>query len=122
VSLVTFAFNPVPLFLDNWSSWGRGLVLALPFFFALVVAALLVFRVVRGRDCWLLLAWTTLIILAFLPQLGTVISYHWVLPKSVWQLVAVPTAVAMAVSPLLTSAKGHLDTNSGSGVVDLDAR
>ena len=77
----------------------------LPLLFIAVALAVIVYDAVHRRVRWYLIAWFVIAASAFLPQwpLWSFDSIRTALPLWFWQLVLLPTGIAMAVRPLLGS-------------------
>jgi hypothetical protein len=115
IALVTLAFNPIPWgFTSNWTSWGLPLFLALPITIAAVGTIVVVRDVFHGHLRAYLLAWMIFVTLAFDPLLFGTSPLIDRIPRWLWQVVLVPTAVALAATPLVAAAR------AGSPVPALD--
>jgi hypothetical protein len=102
LALVTLAFDPIPWgFASNGQSWGLTARQQLPAWFALIALLLIAADLLRKRIRWYILAWLVVDVL-------TLVKMPWVhtyLRRSMtiwfWQIVLVPSGLALAVGPLL---------------------
>jgi hypothetical protein len=79
------------------------------YYFMAVAVLLVTLDVIRGRIRVLLVAWLTLVVIAFYPTSDSAGVFRtatplW-LPLWLWQLVLVPVAIALAASPLMSLAR-----------------
>jgi len=107
LALATLAFNPIPLTTAiNGRSWGDHAASALPLLFIVIALVLIAYDAVHRRVRWYLIAWFVIAACAFLQwPLWSLDSLRPQLPLWFWQLVLLPTGIAMAVSPLIQSVR-----------------
>ena len=105
LALVTMAFNPIPPVLAiNGRSWGDQAESALPLVFIAVVLLVIAYDAAHRRVRWYLIVWLAIAAWAFLQwPLWSLDSLRAPFPHWFWQLILLPTGIAMAVSPLVTS-------------------
>ena len=110
LALVTLAFHPVPIGLaENARSWGLHAGAALPAICLLIVLLLLAWDAAHRRFRWYLVAWFVIAVYAFAQWPPWAVgSLRTLLPIWFWQLVLVPTGVALAVGPLVTSVRNGI--------------
>jgi hypothetical protein len=92
------------------------------YYFMAVAVLLVILDVVQGRIRVPLLVWLVLVVIAFYPTSGPPGVFQtatplW-LPLWLWQLVLVPTAVALAAGPLVSWARAHPRTGHSSSTLD----
>ncbi len=107
LALATLAFNPIPpATAINGRSWGDHAASALPLLFIAIALVLIAYDAVHRRVRWYVIAWFVIAACAFLQwPLWSLDSIRPALPLWFWQLILVPTGVAMAVSPLIRSVR-----------------
>ena len=107
LALATLAFNPIPAGdAINARPWGEHVAAVLPLACIVVVLILIAWDVVHRRVRWYLIAWFVIAACAFLQwPLWSLDSIRAQLPLWFWQLVLLPTGVAMAVSPLVNAVR-----------------
>jgi len=102
LAMVTLAYNPVPWggSLNQNRSWGHPLAVALPEVAIAVALVLLVWDAAHRRVRWYLAAWLVIALCAFgeWPPWADAIRGSW--PPWAWQLVLLPTGIALAAWPL----------------------
>ena len=105
LAMATLAFEPIPAGdLINARSWSDHADAALPLLFIATVLAIIVYDAVHRRVRWYLIAWFVIAACAFLQwPLWSFDSIRTALPLWFWQLVLLPTGIAMAVGPLVGS-------------------
>jgi hypothetical protein len=105
LALATIAFNPIPGGLSiNARTWGGHVEAALPLLFILIVLAFVAYDALHRRVRWYLIAWLIIAACASLQwPVWSLNSVRAELPLWFWQLVLLPTGVAMAVAPLVRS-------------------
>jgi len=119
--LYMLAFSPIPWgFASNGKQWGLTLRLALPIVIAIVATLFLVVDVVRRRFRLDLLVWPLLVVLIFTEIAWTAVPDRHSLPTWFWQIVLVPTAVALAIGPLISSARGRIEPESHQTTYQLE--
>ena len=101
--LATLAFNPIPPVISiNGRSWGNHAASALPLLFIVIALVLIAYDAAHRRVRWYLIAWFVIAACAFLQwPLWSLDSIRAQLPLWLWQLILLPTGIAMAVSPLI---------------------
>jgi hypothetical protein len=121
LALVTVAFNPVPTGLDyNARPWAVGAATAVTVTVIVLGTLAMVWCIVNRRvPPWYLLTASVVILLAFAHVPPWVLhTYRHPVPKLIWQLVLVPSGVALAMVPLWRTA--HSDSGrTPSASVDL---
>jgi len=104
LGLLVLAFNPVPWgFNSNGASWGLDARLDLPLALMVIASLFIASDVLRGRIRWYLVAWLVLVALAFanLPP-WQVEPLRAMLPTWFWQIVLLPTGIALAAGRLIS--------------------
>lgn len=110
IGLVTIAWNPVdPGFLSNWTTWGPGLYFDVPIaILALGLGAILLDlrnrRFVLYKYAWLLLVLLTSQSRIWGSQRTIINMPYWG-----WQLILVPSALALCLFPLAPYLRGQSD-------------
>jgi len=107
LALATLAFNPIPPAIAiNGRSWGDHAASALPLLFIVIALVLIGYDAVHRRVRWYLIAWFVIAAWAFLQwPLWSLDSIRAPFPHWFWQLILLPTGIAMAVSPLIRSVR-----------------
>jgi hypothetical protein len=107
LGLTSLALNPIPGTLSiNGRPWGVHAAFALPLICIVTVLALVVFDAMNHRVRWYLVAWLVVACCAFLQwPLWSFDSIRPALSLWFWQLILLPTGIAMAVIPLLESVR-----------------
>jgi Glycosyltransferase family 87 len=111
ITMVLLVYNPVPFGLAyNAVSWGEHAATSLPELATAVVLGLIVWDAAHRRVRWHLLAWFVIAVLALCqwppwsqqwPSWGNAFRppfHNWS-----WQLILLPTGIALAAWPLITS-------------------
>ena len=107
LALASLALNPIPGTLSiNGRLWGVHAAFALPLICIVTVLAVVGFDIMRQRVRWYLLAWLVVACCAFLQwPLWSFDSIRPPLSLWFWQLILLPTGIAMAAIPLLESVR-----------------
>ena len=108
LALATLAFEPIPAgpLSINARSWNDHAAAALPLIFIAVVLVLVAYDAFHRRVRWYLIACFVVAAWAFLQwPLWSLDSLRAPFPHWFWQLVLLPTGIAMAVSPLIHSVR-----------------
>lgn len=105
--LASLAFNPIPGPITiNGRSWGVHVAFALPLLCIVIALGVVVYDAVHRRVRWYLIAWLVIAACVFLQwPLWSPDSIRPRLPIWFWQLILLPTGIAMAVSPLVRSVR-----------------
>ena len=102
MALTAAAFNLVPWgFFSNWTVFGNHYHADAPGAIAVLATAVGVVAAFRRRFAWWLPAGILLVVLTCIPELWGRSAGSGVLPTWAWQLILVPTALFLAVNPLL---------------------
>lgn len=105
------AFNPVPWgFASNGQAWGLTARLLLPIFIAIIALLFLVVDAARRRFRADMLAWLFIVGLILTKIEWTAVPLRHTVPTWFWQIALVPTALALAVGPLVSAVRSHLDS------------
>jgi len=107
LALATVAFEPIPAGLAiNARSWNDHAASSLALIFLGVVLVLIAYDAFHRRVHWYLIACFVIAAWAFLQwPLWSLDSLRAPFPHWFWQLVLLPTGIAMAVSPLIHSVR-----------------
>jgi hypothetical protein len=110
IAMILLAYNAIPFGLSyNAVSWGQRAWILLPEIAMAIVLALIIGDAVRRKVRWYLVAWLVVALLAFArwpPWTQTwpgwsnafgPLFHHWT-----WQLILLPTGIALAVWPLVS--------------------
>ena len=110
VAMILLAYNAIPFGLSyNAVSWGERAWIVLPEIAMAIVLALIIWDAMRRRCRWYLVAWLVVAVCAFgrwPPWTQTwpgwsnafrPLFHHWT-----WQLILLPTGIALAVWPLVS--------------------
>lgn len=102
LALVTLAFNPVHVgLISNLTSWSVQLYVAIPIvLFSVAVLSLAVFAVHR-RVQWYKVIWIVFVAFTCESKVWGASHSIFAVPNWLWQLILVPVALALALSPLL---------------------
>jgi hypothetical protein len=113
------ALDPIPLL----SLIATSLCLRLVFeenlfgyYFMAITVMLIILDVVRGRIRGTLIAWIALVTLAFDPVPWGTDPLRASVPRYLWQLLLVPSSLALAAHPLLTFDRGHCESRPDARV------
>jgi hypothetical protein len=113
------ALDPIPLL----SLIATSLCLRLVFeenlfgyYFMAITVMLIILDVVRGRIRGTLIAWIALVTLAFDPVPWGIDPLRSSVPRYLWQLLLVPSSLALAAHPLLTFDRGHCESRPDARV------
>jgi Glycosyltransferase family 87 len=102
LALTAGAFNLVPWgFFSNWTVFGNHYHADVPGAIAVVATVVGVGAVFRRRLAWWLPAGILLVVLTCIPELWGHTAGLGILPTWAWQLILVPTAMLLAVQPLV---------------------
>jgi hypothetical protein len=113
IALVTLAYDPGKA--DPFSnSWGAGFTQYLPIAIMGVGLVYVLFDTARGRVQPYLIAWFVLMVAAFAtwPFTHAPIRAPW--PLWIWQLILVPTGIALAIRPLVAYPREDPNARTGS--------
>jgi len=108
IGLLTIAWNPVnPGFLSNWTTWGPGLYFNLPIAILALGLGAILLDLGKRRFVLYKYAWLLLVLLSSQSRIWgeqrTIITVpHWG-----WQLILVPSALALCLSPLMPYLRGQ---------------
>ncbi|MHB2027465.1 MAG: hypothetical protein ACYCPT_01440 [Acidimicrobiales bacterium] len=101
LSLTSLAFYPLPfgIYLAG-RSLPTLIFQVMPLFVIIVVVAVALRTIRRHHIPWYLLAWLVVVLLTCVPSLWGVPTMYRVVPYWLWQVLLVPLATLLAVSPL----------------------
>jgi len=112
IALVTLAFSPVPWgFMSNSVAWGLQEREFLPFIMIGIGLAIVVWDARRGRARRYLVAWLTVVVLAFGRLPWSMHPFRHNLPTWCWQSVLVTTGLTLALRPLLSYRRSEPASN-----------
>ena len=103
--LTSLAFTPIPTSdAINGRPWSYHVAAAFPLVCMATVLVLIVHGLIQKRVRWYLVAWLVIAACAFLRRpLWSFDSVRAPLPLWLWQLILLPTGVALAAGPLVSS-------------------
>lgn len=113
ISLVTLAWNPVnPGFYSNWTTWGPHLYFALPIAILVLGVVAIILDLGHRRFVFYKYAWLIVVLLTSQTRIWGSYRPIVAMPHWGWQLILVPTAMALCVSPLAAFIRGHRAVDS----------
>lgn len=117
IVLVSLAWNPIPWGLAfNARGWGYDAVVVLPVVLFGVALVVIAWDAWHRRVRWYLVAGLAVALLAFAHWPFWVVSPpRALLPKWLWQVILLPTGIALAASPFVTAIR-HSQPNKNDGV------
>ncbi len=102
IALVTLAFNPVELgFASNLTSWSVQLYYAIPIVLVAVATVSIVLYALQRRIKLYKIVWLVLVCLTCESKIWGLRHTIFIVPDWLWQVILVPTALALALSPLV---------------------
>ena len=104
LGLLTLAFNPLPWgFSSNAEPWFFSVHVRFPLVFMVIGTFVIASDVIRGRVRWYPVAWLIVVVVASanLPP-WELEPIRRAMPNWFWQIVLLPTGIALAAGPLLS--------------------
>jgi hypothetical protein len=102
LALVTLAFTPIPWgFASNGQPWGLLARQQLPLWFAIIAVVLIGADLARKRIRWYIVAWLVFDCVALVKMPWMHAYLRKPLPIWLWQVLLVPSGLALALSPLV---------------------
>jgi hypothetical protein len=122
IALIAVAWNPVnPGFYSNWTTWGPSLYFELPIAILVVGLATIIVdarrRIVRPYK----VAWLVVVLLTSQSRVWGAHRTLMVLPHWAWQLILVPTGLALCARPLLSALAGQSRLAGAEPLAPVDA-